>query len=171
MSASCSAADGEMNARRWWQAQCVDKHTYMAGRRICAVCRLLRCRWLPMGGELAVAALVLGEHGEVRGRAKQRVVVVDGCLIKCHPKTWRCHAVMNRCNRRGQALAVESENRWWCWWCGRSSLERVRCHKYWRAARTAAGQRDGQCKTGGNCRAKAHEQPRQRQGRRRARVD
>jgi hypothetical protein len=86
MSASCSAADGQINARRWWRAQCICEYTYMAWRRVCTVGRLLRCRWLPMGGELAVAALVLGEHGEVRWRAKQRVVVVDGCLIKCHPK-------------------------------------------------------------------------------------
>jgi hypothetical protein len=48
------------------------------------------------------------------------------------------------------------------------ALGRVRCHKCWRAARTAAGQR-GQCKTGGNGRAGAHEQPRKqgRGGRRR----
>jgi hypothetical protein len=38
----------------------------MAGRRICTVGGLLGRRWLPMGGELALAALVVRKHGRVR---------------------------------------------------------------------------------------------------------
>lgn len=37
-----------------------------------------------MGGELALAGLVVREHGVVVGVLEQRVV--DVCLIKCHPK-------------------------------------------------------------------------------------
>jgi hypothetical protein len=53
---------------------------------------------------------------------------------------------MNRCNvldSLGRQQRRARGGRWWC--CGGGgagdALGRVRCHKYWRAARTAAGQR------------------------------
>jgi hypothetical protein len=65
MSASCSAAYGEMRAgsARRRPAGIVFTQTYMSRRRVCAVGGLLRGRGLPMGGELALAALVVREHG------------------------------------------------------------------------------------------------------------
>jgi hypothetical protein len=53
--------------RRWWRGLMADgikaDRTYMSRRMVCAVGRLLRRGWLPMGGELALAALVVREHG------------------------------------------------------------------------------------------------------------
>lgn len=79
--------------------------TYMARRGICAVCRLLGGGRLPMGGELALAALVVREHGVAVERA------VEVSLVESRPrKTWSCHAVMNRCDAARQPR--EQRARW-----------------------------------------------------------
>jgi hypothetical protein len=69
---------------------------------------------------------------------------------------------MNRSNNAGTASSDDAAQSWrawwwWWWWCGRWSV--------WEAGEVSqilAGRKDGcrsengQCKTGGNCRAKTH---------------
>jgi hypothetical protein len=72
-------ARSERDTSGRWES--VFRQTYMSRRRIGAVGGLLRGRWLPMGGELALAALVVREHGASRWQR-----VVDVCLNKSPPR-------------------------------------------------------------------------------------